>query len=346
MWNETSLPDLVITMKRYNNLYQKVCSFENLFDAWKKACRANPNKPETIKFGYNLEYNLLTLQNELIKKEYLPGDYRRFTVYDPKMRLIWSAPFRDRVVHHAICNVIEPLFNRTFIYDSYACRKGKGIHNAIMQLSRFLQNPQNRYCLKCDVSKYFNNVDHKILLSMIERKIKDGNVLWLVEIIVKSIGRNKGIPIGNLTSQLFANIYLNKLDYFVKHSLKARYYIRYVDDFVILAEDSKKLENYKRVIRNFLEDELKLELHPKKAVIFPAKNGIDFLGFRVYKTHRKVRKSSVLRFKREFKKIRTKFLGNAINMDYVRSWFASYLGHWQWADTYRLRKKITHTSFS
>jgi len=327
-------------MKRFGNLYNKICSFETLYLSYQKARRANPNNLATLKFAINLESNLFNLLNELISERYYPGKYRRFMIRDPKLREIWSAPFRDRVVHHAIYNVIEPIFDKTFIYDSYACRKGKGSHHAVERLSKFIQNPDNTFCLKCDISKYFDSVDHRILISLICRKIKDKKVINLICKIIASAGNRNVIPIGNLTSQLFANIYLNPLDYFVKHTLKVNYYIRYVDDFIILGHNTKELEILRQEIRDFLDRELKLNLHPKKAVIFPVKNGIDFLGFRIYKMHRKIRKSSMLRFKRKFKDLKLRYFKNRINLKDFISHIASYLGHWRWADTYRLRAKI------
>jgi len=325
-------------MKRKGELFARICSFENLYLAWEKARRAKPSNVETIKFGFNLEDNLFSIQEEIKKQNYEQGKYKRFMVRDPKLREIWAAPFKDRVIHHAICNIIEPIFDRTFIDDSYACRKGKGSHKAVVRLNCFLQNPENKYCLKCDISKYFQSIDHNILMRLIERKIKDKKVLCLIGKILNSM--EKGIPIGNLTSQLFANIYLNPLDYFVKHSLKAKYYIRYVDDFVILGRDVKILEFCREKIKSFLETNLKLKLKTKKMAIFPVKHGIDFLGFRVYKTHRKIRKSSIVRFRKKLKKMKRNYCSNQKSLEDVLGSISSYFGHWKWADTYNLRAKL------
>jgi len=324
-------------MKRVGKLYEKICDFDNLYLAWKKARKAKPSNLETLKFAYRLEENLFCLQKGLISQEYEHGGYWKFKVYDPKPREIWAAPFKDRVVHHALCNVIEPVFDRSFIYNAYACRKDKGTHKGVVRLSRFLQNPENRYCLKCDISKYFSSVNHNILISLIEKKIKDKKVLWLINKILKSDGQRQGIPIGNLSSQLFANLYLNPLDYFIKHSLKIKYYVRYMDDFLILSKDAKNLEKTSDRIKDFLDKELKLKLHPKKAVLFPVKHGIDFLGFRVFTTHRRLRKSTLLRAWRRSKELKERYLDGDINLKELLNHIASYLGHWRWADTYRLR---------
>ena len=327
-------------MKRTSKLYEKICAFGNLYLAWEKARKAKPMNIETLKFGYGLEVNLLCLEKELITQSYKHGGYWRFKISDPKPREIWAAPFRDRVVHHALCNVIESIFDRSFIYNSYACRKDKGTHKAVVRLSRFLQNPENRYCLKCDISKYFSNVNHDILISLIKRKIKDKKVFCLINKILKSGKQRQGIPIGNLSSQLFANIYLNPLDYYIKHSLKIRYYIRYMDDFVILSKGLKNLQKTIGQIKDFLDKELKLKLHPKKAVIFPVKHGIDFLGFRVFATHRHLRKTALLRGRHKFEKLRKNHLNGGIGLKELLNRIASYLGHWKWADTHRLRLKL------
>jgi len=207
-------------MKTYNNLFNKIYSFENLHLAYLKASRCKRYRDNVLEFSYNLEGNLLKLQKELLNQTYQHGKYREFIVKDLKKRHIKAAPFRDRVVHHALCNIIEPIFDKGFICDSYACRKDKGTHKAIKKTQIFLRSIsdvkakkallEDTYCLQCDISKYFASIDHKILLNLIKKKIADKKVLWLIQGILDSSYDNepgKGIPIGNLTSQLFANIY-------------------------------------------------------------------------------------------------------------------------------------------
>jgi len=248
-------------MKSYKHLFEKIASFENLLFAAKQAQKGKKMKHNVSEFNFGLEGEILKLQEELRSQAYMPGKYRHFYVNDPKRRLISAAPYRDRVVHHAFCNVIEPLFDRTFIYDSYACRAGKGTHKAINRCQRFVR--ANKYVLQCDIRKYFPSVNYRILLSIITRKIRDKKVMWLAELIINSVScltservgglaglpayrhtglqanPQTGIPIGNLTSQFFANLYLNELDYFVKFDLGEKHYLRYMDDFLIFSKNKK-----------------------------------------------------------------------------------------------------------
>ena len=296
-------------MKTYKNLYNRIYAFENLYQAYKQAKKGKRYREDVLRFSENLENNLLDLQKELMNQTYMHGNYRQFIISDAKKRLIKAAPFRDRLVHHAICNVIEPIFDKSFIYHSYACRKGKGTHKAINTLQNKLKNMGNVYCLQCDISKYFASIDHNVLLSLLSKKVADKKVMNLLKIIIESDydiinykGNKAGIPIGNLTSQLFANIYLDRLDQFIKHDLKEKHYIRYMDDFLIVHKSKDHLHLVKENIKNFVEDVLYLLLHPKKAIVFPVANdGVNFLGFRVFDTHKLLRKSTVKRFIQRFK---------------------------------------------
>ncbi len=272
-------------MKTYKNLFEKIYSFQNLYSAYLQARKNKRYRSYILKFNYNLEENLLKIQQELQNQTYQHAGYRQFIVYDSKKRQIKAPLFLDRVIHHALCSIIEPIFDQGFIFDSYACRKGKGTHQAIKRLEKFIRSinttPREKtkekinlptpkiYCLKCDISKYFENVNHKILLEIIKKKITDERVVWLIEKILNSSEEKPGvaIPIGNLTSQLFANIYLNELDQFVKHKLKVEYYIRYMDDFLILNCDEKKLYQIKEEIQKFLQEKLELKLHPQKSTV-------------------------------------------------------------------------------
>lgn len=310
-------------MKTYNNLFEKICSFKNLHNAFLKARKCKKYRDYVLKFSFNLENNLLKLREELLTQTYLHGNYREFIVYDAKKRHIKAAPFRDRVVHHALCNIIDPIFNKSFVYDSYACRKDKGTHKALKRLRKYLKNSimyftfknlsyLKIFCFQADISKYFNSIDHKVLLCLINKKITDKKVIWLIKNIIDSSYSKKiyqnlfnvkkiGIPIGNLTSQLFANIYLNELDQFVKHQIKIKYYIRYMDDFLVLHYSKKHLHKVKQKIKIFLKQKLELNLHPKKVNIFPIKNGIYFLGYINFKNYRLLNKHTVKRFLRKMK---------------------------------------------
>ncbi|MFA5230575.1 MAG: reverse transcriptase/maturase family protein [Candidatus Paceibacterota bacterium] len=229
-------------------MYLKICDWDNIYLAYLKARKCKRYKDEILKFSYSIENNLLNIHSDLLNEKYIHGKYYEFIVNDSKKRVIQAAPFKDRIIHHSLCNIVEPIFDKKFIFDTYACRKNKGSHKAIKRFREFLRaiklknslvGYDNIYCLKCDVVKYFDSVDQEILFSLIKKRIANGKVLKLIKIVIDSY--IKGIPIGNLTSQLFANIYLNELDFYIKHTLKCKYYIRYMDDFIILNLEKAKL---------------------------------------------------------------------------------------------------------
>ena len=349
-------------MKTYNRLFHKICSFENLRVAAQKAQRGKRFQTEVAHFNFHLERELYRLQAELQTQTYRPGAYHAFHIYEPKLRKISAAPYRDRVVHHALCNVIEPIVDRTFIFDSYACRKGKGTHKAVDRFTEFSR--KNAYVLKCDIKKYFPSIDHELLKARFRRKIRDTETLWLMDLIVErsnpqeyvqeyfegddlltSVARKRGIPIGNLTSQFFANIYLNGFDHFVKEALKCRYYIRYVDDFVVLGNDKAQLHEVKSAMAGYLAG-LRLKLHPHKCQVFPVSTGTDFLGYQVFPTHRRLRASSVTRARRRLRRLSRDYRAGAISWQAVNHSVRSWLGHVQHADTYGLRRSLFSEVFS
>jgi retron-type reverse transcriptase len=255
-------------------------------------------------------------------------------------REISALPFRDRVVHHAICSVIEPVFEKVFLFDSYACRKNKGTHAGAKRLQFFLRkNSKNCFALKCDVKKYFPSVDHEILKLSLRKKIFDKRLLGLLDTIIDSPGGTIGIPIGNLTSQLFANIFLNQLDNFVKLELNARHYVRYMDDFVLLHESKKVLQDWKEKIRSFLCS-IKLDLSEKKASIFPVWLGIDFLGYRLFAFHRLTRKSTVKRFLRKIKPKIATFVSGDISFGKLLESFNSWKAYLLHGNSFSLKKSI------
>ncbi|MFA4952968.1 MAG: reverse transcriptase domain-containing protein [Candidatus Pacearchaeota archaeon] len=229
------------------NIYEEIISLKNLILAWKKARKGKTKKYYVKYFEENIAYNLKLLHNELKSQTYKPKPLVTFILRDPKTRKISKSDFRDRIVHHAIVNILEPIFDKTFIYDSCANRKGKGNLFAIKRFEKFQRRVTNNlhskaFCFKADIKHYFQEVNHEILIKIISRKVKDEKIIWLITLILKNFeSNNKGMPLGNLTSQFFANIYLNELDYFVKHQLKAKYYIRYVDDFILLNSSRKEL---------------------------------------------------------------------------------------------------------
>ena len=353
---EIALVDQDINMKTYNKLYEKIISFDNLLLAWKKARKGKTKKDYVIEFEKNLEWNLLDLEDELKREIYKPKPLINFILRDPKTRKISKSDFRDRIVHHAIFNILEPIFDRTFIYDSCANRKGKGVLFAIKRFDIFKRKVTKNFtspafCLKADIKHYFEEVNHEILIGILSRKINDRKVLELINEINANFGTQrerereltfwfsgdkKGMPLGNLTSQFFANIYLNKLDYFVKHILKAKYYLRYVDDFVILHESKEQLEEWKTEIVEFLREKLKLELHPQKSRIVLLSKGIDFVGFRNSHHHKLLRKRNIRNIRRKNDFYRDRIISFSSIKDSYQGWQA----YAKWGNTYKLREQI------
>lgn len=250
--------------------------------------------------------------------------------------MISALPYRDRVVQHALCNVIEPIFDRALIFDSYACRKNRGSHKAIDRFQEFSR--KNRYVLKCDVRPYFASINHQILSNLISNKIKDARALWLIRRIIDSTAC-PGIPIGNLASQIFANLYLNKLDHYIKEELKCRHYIRYMDDLIIFDNDRHRLDACKGAVREYLRG-LALELHEKKSNIYPTRSGVVFLGYKVYPTHRLVIRQNIRRVRSRMKKYAKLLAEGLIASDKIIRSMQSWLGHAFRADSYNLRRRL------
>ena len=336
-------------LKSFANLYPKIYDFKNLHLAYLKARKNKRYKNEVLEFSANLEENLITLQNELIWKTYKTSPYKWFTVYEPKERLIMALPFKDRVIHHALCNIIEPIFERSFISDSFACRKGKGVHKASQKLTMFLRRARKQwgdsiYCLAIDVQKFFPSVDHHILASILREKITCPDTLWLIEEILFSAGdksdpKSSGLPIGNLTSQLWANVYLNEIDHFTKETLRIKFYIRYMDDLVILESDKHKLARIKEQITDFMKARLLLKPN-NRTVIFPARLGIDFIGYRTWPDYKLLRKSSIKRARRRLRKQATLVASGSLSEERFKSSVASWIGYCSHADAYRIKNKL------
>lgn len=330
-------------MKTYKNLWVGLCNYDNLELAYQRARKGKTQKPYVLEFEKDLKNNLLLLQTELFLHSYRPKPLIDFLIHDPKTRKISKSDFRDRIVHHALCNIIEPIFDRTFIYDSYANRLGKGTLAAVKRFDRFkIQVSRNNTCtcyiLKADIKKYFDNVSHKFLLNILGRRISDPKVLWLIKIILANyhtkLGEGNGMPLGNLTSQFFANVYLGELDRFVKHELKAKYYVRYVDDFVILSQDSCQLKRYMVKINTFLSEKLSLVLHPDKTKVISLEKGVDFLGFRIFPHHRLLRKRSIRKMRNKIRDADTD------SYDSIYESLEGWAAHAMHANTFRLRKMM------
>lgn len=344
-------------MKTYNNLYKKLCSEENIFLAYKKARKGKSKKRSVIEFEKNLDYELRKLRQELLLKTYRPQPLKKFIVRDPKTRKIHASAFRDRIVHHLIINVIGLIFEKMFIYDSFASRIDKGTHSAIKRFDYFkrkvsrngnlVKNSKNAnsiegYVFKADIKHYFDTVDHGILITIIREKIEDEELIWLIRKVLENFDssvKGKGMPLGNYTSQFFANVYLNKLDYFIKHGLKSKYYIKYVDDFVILHRSRKRLEYFKNKIIDYLR-ELKLEIHPDKSRIEPLQKGTQFLGYRIFYNYKLLRKRNLSKFRKNLAKKLGLLQKGLIDKDQILEDLQGWFGYAQWADTYKLRRKI------
>lgn len=333
-------------MKTYKHLFEKILSFENLLLAAKKAAKGKKEKPAVLLFFHKLEDNLYQLQYELETQSYRPGNYRTSQIYDPKPRMISAAPFRDRVVHHALMNVIGPLMERSFIFDSYANRVGKGTHKAIRRYQNFLK--QYEFVLKCDIKNFFPSVDHEILKALIRKRIACNETLWLIDRIIDNsnpqkkswdhfsgdtlftrVERRVGLPIGNLTSQFFANYYLNPLDHFIKETLRCKAYVRYVDDFVLFHHSKFQLWEWKKRITIFLQT-FRLKLQPKRCHVYPAKTGNRFLGQVVFPTHRRLVSANVRKFKKRLRKWEIQPPAN------LQQRLASWVGHARQANTFSL----------
>jgi retron-type reverse transcriptase len=283
-------------MKSYKNIYPKIYDYRNLYESWRKAARGKRKAPEVARFEFDLLDNLFQLEDELRTQSYRPGPYRHFYIYEPKLRRISAAPFRDRVVHHALVRQIEPIFEARFSRDSYACRRGKGTHAALRRCQEFARCYP--YVLQCDIVQFFPAVDHARLRDILFRLIADEQSRRLIDLILDSgagvlkqeydmvyfpgddlfaINRPRGLPIGNLTSQFWANCYLNELDQFIKRQLRCRAYARYVDDFLCFSDSKKELWAWKQAIMDFLPS-LRLTLHEESSTVYPVTNGIPFLA--------------------------------------------------------------------
>lgn len=318
---------LKVNKKYFDLYYHDIISVENILEAWNIFKKGKRNKLDVQEFEFNLMSNILDLHNDLKNKTYNHGSYEHFKVNDPKPRDIHKASVRDRLLHHAICKILYPLYDKKFIADSYSCRNNKGTHKAILKFEKFTRKVSNNYInqcyvLKCDIRKFFASINHDMLISILEKRIGDRDILELLRNIIQSF--NKGLPLGNLTSQLLVNIYMNEFDQYVKHTLKVKYYIRYADDFVFVLESKDELELVRQKCEAFLTLNLKLFLHPKKCFIKTIYSGVDFLG-RVHFPKYRVPRSSTK--KRIFRKVSEEN-------------FNSYLGLLKWGSGYGILKEI------
>jgi hypothetical protein len=344
-------------------MYARLCSWNNLYLAYRKAAKGKRGKVPAARFELCLEDHLITLQEELQAKTYRPGAYHSFFIHEPKRRLISAAPFRDRVVHHALCNVIEPVFERSFITDSYANRVGKGTHRALDRAQGFAR--RYRYVLQCDLRQFFPSIDHAILRKILNRKIGDANILWLIDRILESgvgvlseaydmvyfpgdnlfaVQRPRGLPIGNLTSQFWGNCYLNSFDHFIKRELRCRAYLRYVDDFLLFADEKAALWQWKHAIERRLQ-RLRLVIHAG-AHPRPVNEGIPFLGFVIYSDRRRLKRRKGIHYWQHLRDLIYQYQAQEIPLKRVTASVQGWVNHTRYGNTVGLRKAILGETFS
>lgn len=355
-------------MATLDDIYDRICEYEELYQSHLEARKGKRYRGDVLVFTDRLEENLIELQNELIWQTYKVGRYRQFYVREPKLRLVMALQYRDRVVQWAIYKQLYPFYDRMFIEDSYACRRDKGSHKAADRLQYWLRQvsrkPGKWYYLKLDISKYFYRVDHLVLLDILSRRIKDPRLMQLLSEIINCEDTrfglpaglspeectedmwlaDVGMPIGNLTSQLFANLYLNELDQLCKHELHVHYYIRYMDDVIILSDSKKELAELKTVIEEFLNDTLHLDLN-KKTAIRPCSLGVDFVGYHIWATHRKLKKQTARRMIRNVKRMCEEAAAGKLRREEFERTAASYKGVLQHCDSYGLRNKLNEIYF-
>lgn len=317
--------------KRVRDLWPTITSFENLYRAYLNARKGKRFRGEALRYAANLEENLIETQNRLLWKEWKPGKWRQFEVFEPKRRTIQAPCFADRVVHHALIDVVEPIFLKRMIPDTYACILGRGTHAANIKLRKFVREAtaggEKAYALQTDISKFFPSIPHDLLLAQIARTIADPGTIWLFEQIVRCSGFDRrGIPIGALTSQLMANIYLSPLDHFIKSELRLGRYLRYMDDTVTIHRDRPLLVEAHRAIKCFVENELDLRLNPKTHV-YTVSQGVDFCGYRVWPTHTLPRKRNVRRAHRKLRGMARLYKKGLLLLNKVRPVLCSYLGY-------------------
>jgi len=344
------------TVKRVGGLWPEVISFPNLLLAARRAAAGKRTRPDVAAFLLDLEPQLVRLQGDLRNGSYAPGPYHCFPISDPKPRLISAAPFRDRVAHHALTQVLEPLFEKRFSKDSFACRKGFGTHRALARAKDGAR--RCRYVLKCDVRKYFPSIDHAILKDLLARAVKCRPTLELAARIIDASNaqeevvsyfrgddlftpfeRRRGLPLGNQTSQFFANVYLDPLDQAVNRQLRPDFYARYVDDFVLFGDSKARLAELRACIEEEL-GRLRLEMHPGKSRVYRTADGFTFLGWRIFPEHIRLAPGNVVRFRRRMRVLAAEYARGAAGWDRIHPRVRAWIAHAAHGDTWRLRRQI------
>ena len=346
-------------MKIYNNfippgrgLFKEIISVPNIFVSWNEFKKDKRNKLDVMNFEVDLEKNLFGLCRDLKNKKYKHSPYTGFYIYDPKVRHVHKASVKDRILHHAVFIILNPLYDKTFIDNSFSCRVDKGTHKGVLAVEKMIISESRNYTrpcfvLKCDVSKFFSSIDHRILLTILKKRITDKDTMWLLENIIESFSTGytnlfdrHGLPIGNLTSQLFANIYMNEFDEFVKHKLRISNYARYTDDFIIVSINREYLKEILIPIQKFLNNNLKLSLHPNKISICACHRGVDFLGYTILPHYKLVRTKTKRRIFRKLKERINLFKQGKLSEDSLNQSLQSYLGVLSHANTYKLSQDL------
>jgi len=321
-------------MKRHGNLWNKIIDPDNLYKAYRKARKGKAWQKGILEFEKDIEGNLLRLQKMLCKGEFTTSEYRSKTIYEPKQREIYILPFYpDRIAQHALLQVVAPIWDSLMIHDSYACREGKGMHEASRKTMAYVRN--YKYCLKCDIRKFYPSIDHNILMNIVEHKIKCKPTLTLLENIIRSFGGGKNTPIGNYTSQWFGNLYMNELDQDLKQMHEVKTLIRYCDDFVMFDNSKRELHKLKEHIELYLKE--KLDLIFSKWSVFSVLQGVDFLGYRHFPNKILLRKSTAKRVDKRMLALPSLLKAGVVTLDQYRSSIASTEGWLKWANTRNLK---------
>ena len=357
--NRITISSILLIVKAAKSQFDNIVSLETLFMAHKKAIKGKRNNRTATAFDANLAGELLLLQTELVDGTYRPHAYRKKVIREPKVRLIEAPAYRDRIVHHALHETLGKLYERHFIPDSFACRPGRGIHQAADRVQHFLRSGgPGIYVCKLDISKYYASINHGRLMELLRTKIDDERTINLLQVIIDSTdsgdehaelfasdshyftkGR-RGIPIGNLTSQLFANVYLHHADMYAKHQLKIRHYVRYMDDILFFHHDKAQLQTWRAAMTTFLYDDLYLTINPHKVRVYPSRVGVDFVGYVVHPHYKRLRGSSVRRFKKKYRKQLVAVMRGHMDPEAMRESFASWEAHAKHAKSARLRAHL------
>lgn len=331
----------------FDNAFQQIITFDNFKNAFNKTEQSNTRQSSgLIKFSMDLTYNINQLRNKIIEKNYSPDQYKVFDISEPKERIIAAPQYKDKLVQFAVHRILNPAFERKFIYDSYSCIKNKGTHKAAKRAQHFLRKAKwkwgSPWIVKADIKSYFYSIDHNILKHILRREIKCNDTNWLLGKIIDGSPENPGLPLGNITSQLFANLYLNELDKYMKRKLSKEFYLRYMDDFTCIVKTRSEAKNIKTKIKKFVNENLSLKLNKKKSKIFPLAQGLNFTGYKIWATHMLLRKKSKERVKSKLKKFPKLIKKGELTKQKAHQMLNSWKGHADHACSENLYKYLVN----